>query len=343
MKPVYIILTVPHAKCYKDKDCDKTAEKVARILRKKLKNVSLIVGDKNRNVECDLNRYEFCHIERKQTRKTDFRIKIRKEIEQKKNKDYRILVLDIHSYTEKKLKWTRKQVPKEIYVLDNYYGYNFYKVRKFSYIVHHFSSFMNADVYPGKLKHNDIMDEMNELNIDNFLIEFNENLTKPKIHEITSNISNWVKSYYSTKLVSPISGVIREIYDTENKIGIYIRGPNDFIQDDHDIYAPENGKVSVESFFGNLSGISFISDQNKQGYLKFKMKNISFDVIVGAGYVTDNINLEFDLSKHDVIRIGQKIGEIVIKKHNSYCYLYLKDTSQFKLNVILKGGESSLI
>lgn len=134
-------------------------------------------------------------------------------------------------------------------------------------------------------------------------------------------------------MISPISGIVDHV--EESRFGVYIRGPFDEKQDDHSIYAPEDGSFEVETFDGNLTDSEkFIAKQGKVGKLTFQFPHIKFDILVREGYVTDQILV----MKKKKVKKGEKIGYIVV---GSYAFVYSKN-SQIKKGTVLIGGVSSI-
>jgi len=102
-----IVISVPHYKCPEDYNplehdhrnhpCDWVAGPVAKVLKKKLEakgfNVVVILGDKARKQEIDLNRPE--------GRNTDFRAKLDEEL---KDSD---LLIDCHSFPKDSIKYQK--------------------------------------------------------------------------------------------------------------------------------------------------------------------------------------------------------------------------------------------
>ena len=132
-------------------------------------------------------------------------------------------------------------------------------------------------------------------------------------------------------MISPISGIVDHI--EEQRFGVYIRGPFDEKQDDHSIYAPEDGNFTVEAFDGVLTTAEkFVAKQGKVGKLTFNFAHIKFDVLVGEGYVTDQIIVYKMYSKP---KKGGKIGYIVV---GSYAFIYSKKAP--KKGTVLIGGVS---
>jgi len=121
--------------------------------------------------------------------------------------------------------------------------------------------------------------------------------TFPKnvVHKIMSFIFKPIKSNNngSNRILSPVSGVIKSISSPQGRIvlGVYIRGPNDPVEDDHNIYDPISSKIGYRVHEGMIEGDSFFSSENKTGFMEFRMDKgkIKFEVYVGAGYVTNQI------------------------------------------------------
>lgn len=349
-KPLMIILTIPHAKCrFPDikgpENCDKVAKEMGELLFYKLKEITTVkkfVSDEYRE-NCDYNRYFCKKFSNKKSRTYDanpndnkpgFRERITNEVK-KYQGDYRIFVLDVHSYHVSKFgnSTMRKKVKKlDIYFLNNNYT---------SKIADNCNDFLEkkgikTKVYLGKIGQNDIMDEMNDKGIENFLIEFNEDLKQKRKITVANSFVKWVKYYFNlTKIISPVSGIIDKV--ESDRIGIYIRGPFDKVQDDHNIYAPKNGEIKFKEYQGKIVNENFKSFENKRGKLTIYVNGLKTEIFVGKGYVTDNIKL----TKRKKVNQGDWIGEIIINKHNSYAYVYILGSS-LKIGSILYGGKSVL-
>ncbi len=144
-------------------------------------------------------------------------------------------------------------------------------------------------------------------------------------------------------ILSPVSGVVREISTTnkETKIGVYIRGPFDKVQDDHTIYSPIRGKINFKPFEGKFEEESFFSQTNKIGYIKFEIGKIRFNIYVGKGYVTDQIDVS--IKDGNNVKQGQKLGEIVVHPLNSYAHIFLEwEKVNVKMGDVLIGGKTVL-
>lgn len=138
-------------------------------------------------------------------------------------------------------------------------------------------------------------------------------------------------------MISPVSGVVKEI--SNEKIGVYIRGPFDEEQDDHTIYAPINGKLIFEYFDGIMKDKDFFSNLNKKGYIKFTIGSIKFNVYVGKGYVTNQIKMFVE--NNNYVKKKEKLGEIVIDKYNSYATIYPPySIKTLKIGDIIIGGKT---
>jgi hypothetical protein len=135
-------------------------------------------------------------------------------------------------------------------------------------------------------------------------------------------------------ILSPLSGIIKKICTINNNITIieiYIRGPNDPVQDNHIIYAPISGTIKNIKYddFEKSGTVYKIMDQTKKGSLEIIFSSSSsksgtpsrrarssgiddieickLDIEVGSGYVTNEINLD----SNRLIIQGKKIGEIL--------------------------------
>lgn len=327
MKPPFIVITVPHALCNsKTVNCDEISKKMSIKLVSKLSsknsNLKVFLGDIPR-YECDLNRYYCTKSEKRLARETVFRKKVKHFINRSTRK-YRIFVLDVHSYSNSKdHKPGSKLRGHEFYVLT---------LTKNNFISNHFVQFMKNKGFKGdwfvENKQNDITLEFS--NLENFLIEFNEDLSKKRNDQILDGIADWIDLYFFNPLfVSPVSGVID--YVGKHKIGVYIR-----IKDNHYIYSPVDGKPKLDTYQGEIiDDTDFRSFPNKRGKLIVTfVDGNKFEVLVGEGFVTDNIKI---YSKK-YLKMGERFAEIIL---GSYAYIWLNNNS-FKKGLELHGGKSCL-
>ena len=175
----------------------------------------------------------------------------------------------------------------------------------------------------------------------------------------------FVENFGRTEVLSPVSGMIEKIsyensecFKSGTKISVYIRGPNDDVQDDHNIFAPMSGLMSYSSFEGSIRESSFRSSIGKTGCMCFVVDEvIMFTVWVGSGFVTDEIVLsdrilrsyskEKEMNSVEVV-IGERIAGILVKKLNSYAEVFMNNEvdgfsrGSFSKGSILKGGSTSL-
>lgn len=166
-----ILLTTPHSFCINKENKNHTCDLLALEAAKHIKSnnndmIKIIKGDISRTI-CDLNRIECRH--------KLFRKKIRKYVSENNNVEF---VLDIHSFPNK------SNPNLEIYILDDYID----KPKKYSVQFVEFMSDNNVKVKLLKGIKNDIHEEMRELGLKSFLIEFNESLKEDRLIEITNFI-----------------------------------------------------------------------------------------------------------------------------------------------------------
>lgn len=232
---------------------------------------------------------------------------------------YRIVFLAVHSsYFKDQMK------DLDMYILDN-------NNQEISFISHHLSYYLNLKNIKNKI-YQGSKNKINLYGIENILIEINEDKNK-----VIKEIANWIIDFFiNPKIVSPISGVIDSLEN--KKIGIYIRGPYDNVQDDHKIFAPATGKLLYIPKDGFIDNMNFKSSFKKRGTLSIVSGNIKFDVIVGEGFVTDNITIK----KKDKANIGEEIAKIIIKPDNSYAFINIIPYPYLKKNMEIIGGKSCL-
>jgi len=152
-------------------------------------------------------------------------------------------------------------------------------------------------------------------------------------------------------VVSPVSGVVEESVHADFEDGsweellqVYIRGPNDEVQDDHRIFAPISGVLTYTTRRMREGDTFFEADPDKLGVMIAKIGPIEFKVFVGRGYVTDEIRM--DVRSGDKVRKGQVIGEIIVRPGNSRAeiavqYLKLeKSLSENPIGMVLEGGKT---
>jgi len=335
-----VVITIPHF------ENDKISVEMGKLVSRELDRLNItnkvFIGDIKRKY-CDLNRY-FCRkdssLPLKKTRLTKFRSSVTSFIKKNTSRGKRIFVLDVHSYD------TEKNKDLCCYILDNFPN-SFTSNHCLNYLKREGVKIKLLAGSSKKINGNDILNEMNELGLENFLIEFNDKLSNVKRKKLSYKVAKWVNYYFvNPPIISPVSGIIKEI--SNDHIGVYIRGPYDKVQDDHGIYSPSNSKVEISHKHGNFTFPNFISLKNKNWFMSFKYNNnknknpISFNVYVGKGYVTDNIKLIVPVCKENCM--GKKIGDIVIGENNSYAEIfYVGDKSWLKKGTVLIGGKSCLV
>lgn len=184
-----VILTIPHAKCAytpnQPHSCDYVAEPFARSISKYLGNVENIVypSPNNRALECDMNR-KWC-------RSWPYRTNLVKFVNREKRIG-KVYVLDVHSfpgdYNPDEIKLAK---PPEVYTIDD--G---------RYVASYTSNFVNFMKQNGVDCHsfggkgvNDIHQQMRQLGLQSFLVEFSEGLSKQRKEKICKLTSSWIKSY----------------------------------------------------------------------------------------------------------------------------------------------------
>jgi hypothetical protein len=153
-------------------------------------------------------------------------------------------------------------------------------------------------------------------------------------------------------LVSPVSGVIKSIDFIEKnkiKLGVYIRGPYDKIQDSHDLFSPFDSYI--EQILGRdftKKGSSYSIHPEKRGSLDivFRKTHTNFEMLlqveVGSGYVTHEISLL--KNQGDIAKQGEKIGEIIVRPNNSFAWITFPTTSlNLKLYDVIIGGVTKLL
>jgi len=333
-----VVITIPHF------ENDKTSEEMGKRVSKELDKLNIankvFIGDIKRKY-CDLNRY-FCTkdshpppLKKLRSRQTKFRSSITSFIKKNSSRSKRIFVLDVHSYD------TEKNKELCCYILDNSPN-AFVSAHCLNYLTRQNVKIKLFTGSSKKINGNDILNKMNELGLENFLIEFNDKLPNVKRKRLSRKVAEWINHYFvNPPIVSPVSGVIKEI--SNDHIGVYIRGPYDKVQDDHGIYSPSNSEVEISHKHGNFTFPNFISLKNKKGFMSFKYNNnMKFKVYVGKGYVTDNIKLIDPVCMRDCM--GKKIGDIVVGENNSYAEIfYVGDKSWLRKGFILTGGKSCLV
>ncbi len=177
---------------------------------------------------------------------------------------------------------------------------------------------------------------------------------KLPIHIKTSRIKS---NHHFNKILSPFTGTITKLYNnfkTEEKTcGIYI-APDD----PHFIFSHITGIITnirkenlKKGFIRETKTDDYRTiKQNKTGRLYITIRSnqsqmktvVEFFIEVGAGYITDQVNLQ-PLKKDDLILQGKQIGEIILHKNNSYGEI--KSTnSQFLVKKLqrVKGGKTPI-
>jgi hypothetical protein len=170
IKPLLVILTIPHAECVENRICDKTAEENARKLSKtftkqKITNI-MIIGEINREL-IDLNREESLG--------TPFFDELKSLINTYGDKNH-LLLLDIHSGDFGNFRFVILKL-KEFKELD---------------LINNIQNNTNAVIMLGS-KENFITQTATDLNIPALLLEFNDRIKYDKsfFEEIVDGVINW--------------------------------------------------------------------------------------------------------------------------------------------------------
>ncbi len=178
---ISLILTIPHCEGTNDNFhiVDEYAKKAINIFKENINSyIDLYIfrGNIERYI-IDLNEFN--------SRDTNFRKELNKEMKNLIKDNKKIFLLDLHSYD------FNQNIGKnlEIYFLHNIFNVN---------ITHKLSRYLlnnniSSGVFEGKK--NDITFQASNLNIPNILVEFNENLSLINLENVIIHIIQWILFY----------------------------------------------------------------------------------------------------------------------------------------------------
>lgn len=363
---MFVLISCPHVMCEPktvEYLCDKTGwisgktlyENLTKI-GKKYNNfdIKLLPADIYRK-DLDLNRYVS-----RNSKKSDYRRRLRETVENYRNKGWRCFVFDMHSYPPEYFTTNYGHVLKEtgeldMYFLDDTKWYYPNDPKKTSFLMESLSTHLNINnikskVFEGETRltnriiHNDIMDEMMEIGVEVVLCEMKNTISSELRNKIMEIMTNWIHGFFiePTNEMSPVTGIVKDIktdvieiemrYDDDGRI-YYPFKNNELVKvmEEKDFLYIKSDKIAIK-FVGDVSKIKI---SNKQQISSGNLFNPIEKDFSGKGELVVNSSIE----------IGRVEKTSLLKKDKIICYYTsLNPVSPcIKIGMKLYGGKSSLV